>query len=306
MPIPDYQTLMRPVLSIAADGVIPIRQCVERISDQFHLTDEERAELIPSGKDLTIANRVRWAAFYMVKAGLLVRPKRGYIEVTDRGKTALQEYPERIDNTVLKQYEGFQDFMNSSSTSSEQNSQLSETELTQSKATPDERIDRAFEEMNTALRDELINRITSSDPKFFEQLIIDLMLAMGYGGSGSSQHLGKTNDGGVDGIINEDPLGLDIVFLQAKRYAPGNVIGVDKIREFAGSLDEKGAVKGVFVTTSHFAQQAKAYAERSPKRLILIDGEELTRLMVRYRVGVRTFRKIELKKLDLDYFETDV
>jgi restriction system protein len=156
--------------------------------------------------------------------------------------------------------------------------------------------------MNSALRQELLVRITIADPTFFEHLIIDLMIKMGYGGSGSGRHLGKTSDGGVDGIINEDPLGLDIVYLQAKRYAPGNAIGVDKVREFAGSLDERGAVKGVFVTTSHFAPQARQYAERSPKRLILIDGEELTRLLVRYGVGVRTFETVELKKIDFDYF----
>jgi restriction system protein len=156
-----------------------------------------------------------------------------------------------------------------------------------------------------ALRDELLTRILNTDPTFFEKVIIDLMLAMGYGASGSGQHLGKTNDGGIDGIINEDPLGLDVVFLQAKRYAPGNNIGVEKIREFAGSLDEKGAVKGVFVTTSSFAQGARNYAERSPKRLILIDGEELTRLLIRYGVAVRTFRTVELKKIDLDYFNAE-
>lgn len=141
------------------------------------------------------------------------------------------------------------------------------------------------------------------DPTAFEKLIIDLMLAMGYGAGGSGQHLGRTNDGGVDGVINEDVLGLDIIYLQAKRYAEGTGIGVDKIREFAGSLDERGATKGVFVTTSHFAPQARAYAQRSPKRLVLIDGEELTRLLLLHGVGVRLHRRIELKRLDTDYFD---
>lgn len=179
---------------------------------------------------------------------------------------------------------------------------LSETEEKIETKTPEEKIENSFHVINLALRKELLERIASFDPTFFEHLIIDMMIAMGYGGAGSGRHLGKTNDGGIDGIINEDPLGLDIVFLQAKRYASNNVIGVDKIREFAGSLDEKGAVKGVFVTTSHFAPQAKLYSERGPKRIILIDGEELTRLLVKYGVGVRTFRTIELKKIDSDYF----
>jgi restriction system protein len=182
---------------------------------------------------------------------------------------------------------------------------LSASNASEAVATPEEQIEIAAQEMNSALRDELLARIVTADPTFFEKVIIDLMLAMGYGASGSGQHLGKTNDGGIDGIINEDPLGLDVVFLQAKRYAPGNNIGVEKIREFAGSLDEKGAVKGVFVTTSSFAQGARNYAERSPKRLILIDGEELTRLLVRYGVAVRTFRTVELKKIDMDYFNTE-
>ncbi len=155
------------------------------------------------------------------------------------------------------------------------------------------------------MRDELLARILDADPTFFEHLIVDLMLAMGYGGSGSGKHLGKTADGGIDGIINEDPLGLDVVFLQAKRYAPGNSISVNQIREFAGTLDERGAIKGVFVTTSAFAAPARMYAERSPKRLILIDGDELTRLLIRYGVGVRSFRVIDLKRIDEDYFAPD-
>jgi restriction system protein len=305
MAIPDYQTLMRPVLVSASNGPIPIKQCVEEISNHFNLSSEEREELIPSGKQATIANRVHWASTYMVKAGLLERPKRGIIQATERGKLVLQQHPERIDNAVLLKFKEFRAFREHSKIDTGHSTQIGALLPAESEATPEERIDNAFQEMNVALRDELLTRIMNSEPVFFEQLIIDLMLAMGYGGSGSSQHLGKSHDGGIDGIINEDPLGLDIVFLQAKRYAPGNVIGVDKIREFAGSLDEKGAVKGVFVTTSHFAQQAKVYAERSPKRLILIDGEELSRLMVRYGVGVRAFRTVELKKIDLDYFNVD-
>ena len=171
--------------------------------------------------------------------------------------------------------------------------------------TPEERIEAAFEELNIDLKTELLARILQATPTFFEHLIIDLMLAMGYGGSGSGRHLGRSSDGGVDGIINEDPLGLDVVYLQAKRYAPGNGIGVEKIREFAGTLDERGAIKGVLVTTSHFAGPALTYAERSPKRLILIDGDRLTQLMVRYGVGVRTFRTFDLRRLDADYFSSD-
>ena len=174
-------------------------------------------------------------------------------------------------------------------------------------ATPEDRIEIAYTEITNELRSALLDGVTRGTPQFFEKVVVDLLTSMGYGGSraNAGRRVGKTADGGIDGIINEDPLGLDIVHLQAKRYAPGNTVGVEKVREFAGSLVERGAAKGVFVTTSHFAPAAKAYAERIPQRLILIDGDELTRLMVQYGVGVRTERTIELQKLDLGYFEEE-
>jgi restriction system protein len=296
---------MLPVLRLAAEKERPIRECVDLVADEFSLTPEEREELLPSGRQTALYNRIHWAASYMAQAGLLERPRRGVIAVTPRGREILNKHPERIDNSVLAQFAEFQAFRKRARAGMEDNNEVPVALLLATAdelGTPEERIEAAFREMNSALRQELLVRITIADPTFFEHLIIDLMIKMGYGGSGSGRHLGKTSDGGVDGIINEDPLGLDIVYLQAKRYAPGNAIGVDKVREFAGSLDERGAVKGVFVTTSHFAPQARQYAERSPKRLILIDGEELTRLLVRYGVGVRTFETVELKKIDFDYF----
>jgi restriction system protein len=174
-------------------------------------------------------------------------------------------------------------------------------------ATPEERIEAAYTEITNELRAALLERISKGTPRFFEKLVVDLLTGMGYGGSraNAGQRVGKTADGGIDGVINEDPLGLDIVYLQAKRYAPGNTVGVDKVREFAGSLVERGATKGVFVTTSQFAPAAITYVNRIPQRLVLISGEELTRLMVQYGVGVRTDRTIELRKLDLEYFEED-
>jgi len=303
MTVPDYQAFMRPVLSLAAQGERPIRECIKLAADEFRLSEEDREELLPSGRQTTLANRVHWAVTYMAHAGLVERPRRGVVATTSLGLEILERHPDKIDNGVLMCFPGFQEFRSRSKSTGNGSDKATDDKINEAE-TPEERVEAAAGELTSALREELLSRIVSADPVFFEHLIIDLMLAMGYGGSGSGRHLGKTNDGGVDGVINEDPLGLDIVFLQAKRYAAGNVIGVDKIREFAGSLDEKGAIKGVFVTTSHFAPQAKAYAERSPKRLILIDGEELTRLLVRYGVGVRTFRTIDLRKLDEDYFNT--
>lgn len=304
MTVPDYQAFMRPVLHLAAQGERPIRECVKLAADEFGLSDDDREELLPSGRQTTLANRVHWAVTYLAHAGLVERPKRGVVAATPLGLEILERHPDKIDNSVLMRFPGFQEFRSRSKSTVNGSDKATDDKIAEAE-TPEERVEAAAAELTSALREELLSRIIGADPVFFEHLIIDLMLAMGYGGSGLGRHLGKTNDGGVDGVINEDPLGLDIVFLQAKRYAVGNTIGVDKIREFAGSLDEKGAVKGVFVTTSHFAPQAKAYAERSPKRLILIDGEELTRLLVRYGVGVRTFRTIDLRKIDEDYFTTE-
>lgn len=301
MAIPDFQTLMLPTLRLAMEGEVRVRDLVERIATQFGLTEEERAERLPSGRQETIVNRVSWAVVYLARAGLLGRVRRGVYCITERGRSVLAKPPERIDIRFLSQFEGFEEFR-TGNTSGE----AAAVEPTPALAagTPDERIEAGFEESNAALRNELIERVRTMDPTGFEKLIVDLMLGMGYGAGGSGQHLGRTNDGGIDGVINEDVLGLDIIYLQAKRYAEGSAIGVDKIREFAGSLDERGATKGVLVTTSHFAPQSRAYAQRSPKRLILIDGEELTRLLVHHGVGVRVYRELQLKRLDTDYFDT--
>lgn len=300
MPIPDFQTLMLPVLRLADSGEIKVAEAVGRIADEFALTDQEREELLPSGRQTKIANRVHWSVTYLVKSGLVERSQRGYFVITPKGKAVLSNPPARIDIAFLSQFDGFDEFRTKAN-----EDHPAEVEPTQDLAagTPEERVEAAFEDLNAALREELLERILVMHPTAFEKLIVDLMLGMGYGANGSGERLGRTSDGGIDGVINEDVLGLDIIHLQAKRYATGNSIGVEKIREFAGALDERGATKGVFVTTSHFAPAAIQYAQRSPKRLILIDGEELTRLLVKYGVAVRGYRILELKKVDTDYFD---
>lgn len=300
MPIPDFQTLMLPVLRLADAGEIKVADAVDRIADEFALTDQEREELLPSGRQAKIANRVHWSVTYLVKSGLVERPRRGYFAITPKGKSVLSSPPERIDIAFLSQFDGFDEFRTKAN---EDHPAEVEPTLDLSAGTPEERVEAAFEDLNAALREELLERILVMHPTAFEKLIVDLMLGMGYGANGSGERLGRTSDGGIDGVINEDVLGLDIIHLQAKRYATGNSIGVEKIREFAGALDERGATKGVFVTTSHFAPAAIQYAQRSPKRLILIDGEELTRLLVKYGVAVRGYRILELKKVDTDYFD---
>jgi restriction system protein len=314
--IPDYEMLMLPVLKAASGGgEIGIRDCIDRLANEFNLSEAERQELLPSGKQTTFANRVHWARSYLVQAGLLEATRRAHFVITERGRVALSKNPPRIDNRFLLEFPEFQAFKTRRKTGGsdglEESLNLSPVvsipDPVISRATPEELIDAAHQEITDELRSALLERIVAASPTFFEGVVLDLLVAMGYGGSriDAAQRVGRTGDGGIDGIINEDPLGLDIVYLQAKRYAPGNTIGIGQVREFAGSLVERGATKGVFVTTSHFVAGAKTYVDRIPQRLILIDGDELTRLMVRFGVGVRVERTIDFKRLDLDYFDED-
>jgi restriction system protein len=300
MTVPDFQSIMLPFLRLSAKSDIRTREAIDKIAEEFRLTPEEREELLPSGTQSRFANRVHWAIVYLQKAGLIRRVSRGVYCVTDLGKTVLKKPPTRIDRQFLTQFEGMREFQQKSNKEQPDESSLA---LTGGAGTPEERIEAATKDWNDALQTELIERILAMPPKNFEKLIIDMMLGMGYGARGSGQHLGQTADGGVDGVINEDVLGLDLIYLQAKRYAKENRIGVEKIREFAGSLDERGATKGVFVTTSHFAQPARQYAKDSPKSLVLIDGSELTQHLIKFGVAVRPYQTIDLKKLDVDYFD---
>jgi restriction system protein len=238
------------------------------------------------------------------KAGALKKTRRSHFAVTDRGKELLAQYPDRIDNKVLKQFPEFADFQNPKSKIAGEGGENSVETDDLEAATPEERIEAAEEEINNNLRSDLLERIQEGSPTFFERVVVDLLVGMGYGGSRetTAKRIGKSGDEGIDGVVNEDPLGLDVIYLQAKRYAAGNNIGREKIQQFAGALVGQGANKGVFVTTSAFTQGAIEYAQKIPQRLILIDGDELTRLMVRYGVGVRTERQVEIRKLDLDYF----
>jgi restriction system protein len=311
MAIPDYQALMLPVLDVAAQGETSVRSCIAALADRLGLDDEERSQLLPSGKQAVFDNRVHWAKTYLVQACLLEITRRAHFKLTPRGAEVLARRPTKVDNELLMQFAEFREFrVRSRSRPGERSLAVAEglplSELTPT-STPEDRIEIAYNEITDELRAALLDGVTKGTPRFFEKVVVDLLTSMGYGGSraNAGRRVGKTADGGIDGIINEDPLGLDIVYLQAKRYSQGNTVGVDKVREFAGALVERGAAKGVFVTTSQFAPAAQAFAERIPQRLILIDGEELTRLMVQYGVGVRTERTIELRKLDLGYFDEE-
>jgi restriction system protein len=279
MSIPDYETLMLPLLRLVAGGECPVQAATSAMADEFHLTEEQRQILLPSGRTPLIHSRVHWAATYLVQSGLLSRPRRGVLQITDRGRAVLAENPVRIDKELLLRFEEFRAFRSRSQgdRGNEQDEpqkpaiqSLQET-VTQS---PEERIEVAFDELDVALRAELLDRIRAAPPAFFERLIVDLMLKMGYRAGGGGKRVGGPNDEGIDGVITKDALGLDTVYLQAKRYGADTTVGIKDIQAFVGALVGHGASKGVFVTTSQFSSQAKEFARGAPhQRVILIDGK---------------------------------
>lgn len=311
--IPDYQSLMRPVLVCAAAGETRIGDTVDKLADQLALTPEERAELLPSGKQTRFANRVNWAKAYLAKAGLVENTRRGYFRITPRGQTALADTSATINNAYLDQFQEFQDFKAkvnepdvAASGSAAAPAQVSATfGAPVDTETPDEALRKAHAAITGALAADLLDRVRKATPAFFEKLIVELLLAMGYGGTSeeAGRALGQSGDDGVDGVIDQDPLGVDQIFVQAKRYAEGNNIGAGAIRDFYGALSLKKAHKGIFVTTSAFSQPAVETARGLGSRIVLIDGLQLSRLMIRYNVGCRDEDVLHLKKVDEDFFE---
>ena len=296
---------MLPVLKAANDGEARISEVINTVGDVFGLSLHERAELLPSGRQTVLANRVHWAKTYLKQAGLLSPTRRGHFLITDRGITALRQEQQKIDNTFLEQFPEFLDFK--SRTRAEKLEELVPATFEAAEAlleTPDESLRRAHREIESQLAQELLDRVINSSPAFFERLVISLLLSMGYGGSAkeAGRALGKSHDGGVDGVIDQDVLGLDRVYVQAKRYSPGNNVGAAAIRDFFGSLDRFKAAKGLFVTTSAFTQDADETARFLSKRIVLIDGGRLALLMTRYNVGSRVEETLELKKIDEDFF----
>lgn len=302
MAVPDFQTLMLPVLNRIAVGEISTRDLVGQISEEFDLSDEDRAELLPSGKQTRIANRTNWTITYLNKAGLVRRVRRGVYSISDTGRELVKHPPKTINVQFLKEhYQGVRDFTQRPNEGEPETIISNETSL----VTPQEQIDAAYDEIKAALSIELLQQVLELSPEAFEQLIVDLMLGMGYGAGGQGRRIGQSGDGGVDGVISEDRLGLDVVYLQAKRYAPENKVGSGQLREFIGALAIRRASKGVFVTTSSFSNSAISEAERSGSRVILIDGKRLSSLMIQYDVGVRLASRVDIKEIDLNYFDSD-
>lgn len=302
MAVPDFQTVMRPVLVALSDrqprSPTAIRSVV---AAHFDLTTDDLDEEIPSGRAKTFQNRVGWAITYLLRAGLISRPKPATYQLADRGESVLSECPERVDMKVLSQFDEFVAFKQSKPTAGKPPSVPQPT----ADQTPEEQIDHAYEELASALTADVLDRIQEKSADFFEQLVLDVLRAMGYGGRRSSavHRLGKSGDEGVDGVIREDELGLDLIYIQAKRWT--NPVGRPEIQKFFGALHGQRATKGVFITTSWFTSEAVTYADSVTPRVILVDGQELARLMIDHDVGVTIARRYELKRLDLDYFVTD-
>jgi len=303
MAIPDYQALMLPVLRLAAQGETRVPKAADALADQLGLSDAEREELLPSGRQRVLHNRIHWAKFYMSKAGLIDSPARGRFIASEAGRALLKTQPAAISVETLKQIPAFVDFY-TASTAATPSEAPAVSAAAQEIATPEEQIDAAHAVLHAALRADLLQRILSQSPAFFEGAIVDLLVAMGYGGSHETAalSLGKSGDGGVDGVIDEDRLGLDRIYVQAKRYAPHVSVGRPEVQGFVGSLVGLGATKGVFVTTSGFSTPAIDFVRHLPQRVILIDGTRLAELMIEHGVGVRISRTVEVKRIDEDFF----
>jgi restriction system protein len=307
MAVPDFQTLMLPVLKSAAAGEIRLGDVVERLADDFHLTDDERRQLLPSGRQTAFANRTGWARTYLAKAGLVRITRRGYFEATDRGREILSHHPERIDVRFLSQFPEFEEFRKPAQDDTPQSSQPISAVVEDSSQTPDELLRATHKEIEKTLRAEILDRLLQASPAFFENTIVVLLTSMGYGGSreNAGRAIGRSGDNGLDGVIDQDALGLDRVYIQAKRYKVDNAVSEPDIRGFAGSLEGAKATKGVFVTTSSFTAQARMFAEKITRRIVLIDGQQLAQLMINHDVGVRVEETLHIKKIDEDFFITD-
>lgn len=300
--IPSYQTCMRPCLAaLDRHGRLRWRDVEPLVADELGLSDEDRSTMIASGGERLITNRVGWALTYLAQAGLVRRPIRGFVEITDEGKRALTAQPEGITNKMLAAYPSFQEFQARSRKRDAKD--LSPTLDATESATPTDLLDAAVSENLAAVESEVLRRAMELSPVGFEDLVVALLAKMGYGQAGSVERTSASGDAGVDGIISQDPLGLDRIYVQAKRYATDQVIHRPKVHEFAGALLGKQGDRGVYITTSHFSAGARAEAERINARIELIDGQRLAQLLVRYGVGVQTERTAVLLRIDEDFFE---
>lgn len=302
--IPDFQTLMLPLLQLISDGKEhTIREIIDRLANELKLSEMERKEMLPSGNQAIFDNRVSWAKTHLKKAGLLDSPRRAIFVITDLGKRVLENNPGRIDIKYLKQFPSYAEFINPSKVENEEDT----VNISMLEQTPEETLEKAYQEIRKTLASELLHQVVELSPIFFERLVVELLVKMGYGGSikDAGKAIGKTGDEGIDGTIKEDKLGLDIIYIQAKKWKPGNIVGRPEIHKFVGALAGQGAKKGIFITTSTFSKEAREYIPKNETKIVLIDGQQLSQLMIDYNLGCSTQQIYELKKIDLDYFEEE-
>lgn len=302
--IPDYQSLMLPLLRSVSDRQeYKFRDIVDILATQFNLSDDEKKELLTSGQQPIFDNRVGWAKTYLKKAGLLDTPKRATIVITQRGLEVIKQNPEKINARFLRQFSEFVEFQTTKRDTSEEEQTADEIDT----QTPEETLETAYRKIRKSLALEILSKVIEQPSGFFEKLVVELLVKMGYGGSfkEAGKAIGKSGDEGIDGTIKEDKLGLDIIYIQAKRWQPGNVVGRPEIHKFVGALAGQGAKKGIFITTSSFSKDAMEYIPRNETKIVLIDGEQLANLMIDYEIGVTKVTSFDIKKLDSDYFNED-
>ena len=305
MAVPTYDQLMLPLLRLAAANLASDLPTAEkRLADEFNLSDEDRALLLPSGQQSALRNRTGWASFYLMKAGLLVKPKRGYFEITARGRDVLKSQPTSIDKAFLSKFPEFVEFLSGADVSEGTSiSVSSKPEATSSHETPDEALQGAYQQLRRELASEVLEKLLQVSPEFFEKIVVELLVAMGYGGSrrDAGERLDKSGDGGIDGIIKEDRLGLDAIYIQAKRWQ--GTVGRPEVQKFVGALHGQRARKGVFMTTSTFSFDARDYVQNIDAKVVLLDGVQIANLMIDAGVGVTPVATYVVKRLDSDYFE---
>jgi restriction system protein len=305
MPIPNFQIILLPLLIFASDEKpYTLQDCIEYLADYFKLSESEQKELLPSGKQTIFLNRVGWSRTYLKKAGLLDYPNRSFFKITTRGLDLLKTKPNKITISLLKQYPEFLDFVGAANISSKKSDNKINV-VEDNEQTPEEALEYSYQEIRGNLALEILEKVKSCSPNFFERLVVELLVKMGYGGSikEAGQAIGKTGDEGIDGIIKEDRLGLDTIYIQAKRWE--NVVGRPELQKFVGALAGQGAKKGIFITTSRFSEQAKSYSPKNDIKLVMIDGEELAQYMIDFDLAVSTVSEYKIKKIDFDYFESD-
>ena len=309
MAVPDYQSIMLPLLSFAAsrNDEISTGEAVEALANRLALTDEDLKQMLPSGIQQTFVNRVGWASTYMKKAGLLEPTRRGYCRITQRGLDLLKKNPKIINVKLLKQYPEFQEFQHLKGTRSGDKKEGVDVTFDLEGSTPSEALEKAYDNLRDELANDLLEKLRKASPSFFERIVVELLVKMGYGGSraDAGKAIGRTGDSGIDGIIKEDKLGLDVVYIQAKRW-DSNSVGRPDVMQFAGALQAQKANKGIFITTSRFTEDARSYVAQIGSKIVLIDGDQLTELMIDHDVGVTTVSLYPVKRIDSDYFDEGI